>query len=239
MWAQEQISGKVVTENQQGFSNVTVVNINSFEKTATDAFGNFIINAKSGEELRFVYPGYERRSVVIPSKSFLKVILLPMPIEIEKVIIKPKLSGDLNKDSKFLTKKDLKDELITSIGLPKPPEKLREKPAETINDVLLPILGGSLNVQAAYDIISGKARKQKNLYKFEDFEEKLTWLKNAIDPQFFVRNKINEIDEIPFLKFALHRNSNLNQCFKTKNSAKAELILAEMLPQYLRESSKK
>ena len=57
----------------------------------------------------------------------IKIILTKTPIEIKEVEIKPRLTGNLNKDSKSLNKRNRNQELQDAIGLPPPPEKPREK----------------------------------------------------------------------------------------------------------------
>jgi hypothetical protein len=237
--SQTTVSGKVSNENGIPLPGVLVVNISTDQKTGTDENGHFEIKANSGDELRFVRKNYERASVVVSSGSYffgLNITMIYSPTDIEEVIVNPKLSGDLSKDSKSLTKVDKLAQLNKDLGLPRAPEKMREKPADVKQDVIAPLLSLSIKPQAIYDLLSGKARRQKNLYKFDDFQEKIAWLKSSINPDFFKENNIKETQISDFLNFALLKSNDLSNSFKTKNSDKAEFILLGFVPEYLKRS---
>ncbi|SFI22481.1 peptidase associated/transthyretin-like domain-containing protein [Halpernia frigidisoli] len=237
IFSQKAVSGIVSDENQIPLSGVLVVNINLDQKTQTNENGNFEINANSGDELRFVRQNYERSSVIIRSDSYffgLKITMVYAPTDIEEVIVKPKLSGNLSKDSKSLNKEDKLAQLNKDIGLPKAPLKMREKPADVKKDVIAPLLSLSLKPQAIYDLISGKARRQKRLYQYDDFQDKLNWLKSNIKADFFLRNDIKTADISDFLNFSLLQSNDLQNCFKTKNTDKAEFTLLGLIPAYLK-----
>ncbi len=42
-----------------------------------------------------------------------------------------------------------------------------------------------VNVQAIYDVFSGKSRRLRRLYKYEDLQEGLAWIQNNIDLEYF------------------------------------------------------
>ena len=86
-----------------------------------------------------------------PLISFLITLslFLRMIEEIEEVKVSSlKLTGDLNKDSKSLTKIDKTAQVEKAVGIPGPPEKPREKPAEFKKDVLYSLLSLSVKPQA-------------------------------------------------------------------------------------------
>ncbi len=207
-YAQETLSGKVVTEQSTELSGVLVVNITTDDKTYTNAEGNFKIMAKKGDKIRFLKEKYDRATITVFYIDFqkkLKIILTKTPIEIKEVQIKPKLTGNLKKDSKSLNKRNRNQELQDAIGLPPPPEKPREKPAEVTKDILLPIITGNLNIQAIYDVASGKAKRQKRLYKYQDLQENIAWARLKIEDEYFInlgipREEINNFIEYSFAK---------------------------------------
>ena len=238
--SQTTVSGNVYNENQVSLSGVLVVNIDNDLKSITDENGHFVISANSGNELRFVRQNYERPSAIVSSTSYffgLNITMIFAPTDIEEVKLNPKLSGDLAIDSKSLSKEDKIAQLNADIGLPKSPEKPREKPADFKRSVLLPALFGQVNFQSIYDLASGKARRQKRLYKYEDFQEKIEWLKSNLRSDFFKENNINESQTSDFLSFVLLESNALNNSFKAKNIDKAEFILLGFVKQYLERKS--
>jgi hypothetical protein len=110
--AQNSVSGTVFNENQIALYGVLVVNINTDKQTFTDEKGHFLINAISGNELRFIRKNYERISLKVNQKndnSTLKIELKYLPKEIEAVVLNYKPTGNLTEDSKHFgaSKKDI------------------------------------------------------------------------------------------------------------------------------------
>lgn len=236
-YSQTYVSGQISNDSNVALSGVLIVNINTNEKMGSDQSGNFKIRANLNDELRFVRLNYERASIIIKPENFyipLKILMIYDAELIESVDVGFAPSGDLGKDSKRLNKVDKIAQLEQDIGLPKNPEKPREKPADLKKSVLLPILFGSLNVQATYDIISGKARQQKRLYKYQDFQEKIDWIKANLKDDFFLENNIPDNQISDFLSFAINTNSTVDQGFKQKNIDKVSFALIQMAPEYLK-----
>lgn len=103
MQAQNYVSGNVVSENYIVLRNVLIVNVKTDKKVLTNNEGSFKIEANANDELRFIKENYERGSKVIKNSDFqtpLSIQLVQVPIEIEKVEITTKLTGNLIKDSK-------------------------------------------------------------------------------------------------------------------------------------------
>lgn len=234
--AQQIVVGNTVSEDGFRIPNVQVINISNGQKTMSDSQGEFRIVAKVGDELRYVKENYERSAKKLAESDFLNsinIILIKIPTKIEEVEI-VKLSGDLAKDSKRLTRIDKIANVKKSIGLPEAPEKLREKPADLKKDVLGPLLslGPALNIQAVYDLVSGKSRRLKRLYKYEDLQERIIWIKERIDPDYFIsqgveKEKINE-----FLQFSLMINPNIGRYISAKNISAVELELDKAMEVY-------
>ncbi|GGP05754.1 hypothetical protein GCM10010992_23090 [Cloacibacterium rupense] len=219
-FGQETLSGKVVTEQSTELSSVLVVNITTDDKTYTNSEGNFKILAKKGDEIRFLKEKYDRASISVFYVDFqkkLKIILTKTPIEIKEVQIKPRLTGNLNKDSKSLNKRNRNQELQNAIGLPPPPEKPREKPAEVARDILLPIITGNLNIQAIYDVASGKAKRQKRLYKYQDLQENIVWVRQKIEDEYFINLGIPKEDINSFIEYSFAKNPFALRYAKAEN----------------------
>lgn len=220
IYSQEYISGQVVSEQSTVVSSVLVINMRTDEKTYTNTEGNFTISAKTGDEIRFVKEKFDRSSLHVSSsdfQKFLKILIVKTPIEIKEVEIRPRLTGDLSKDSKSFNKRNKKQELQDEIGLPAPPEKPREKPAEVTKDILLPVITGNLNLQAIYDVASGKAKKQKRLYKYEDQEELVAWVRKKIDDEYFINLGIPKEEIDNFINFSFAQNPHAMSYAKAEN----------------------
>ena len=219
-YGQETLSGKVTTEQSTELGGVLVVNINTDEKVYTNAEGNFKILAKKGDEIRFLKEKYDRASITVFYIDFqkkLKIILTKTPIEIKEVEIKLRLTGNLNKDSKSLNKRNRNQELQDAIGLPPPPEKPREKPAELSRDILLPIITGNLNIQAIYDVASGKAKRQKRLYKYQDLQENIAWARQKIEDEYFINLGIPKEEINSFIEYSFAKNPLALRYAKAEN----------------------
>ncbi len=231
-FSQQKISGRIFSENDMIVSSVLVVNISNDKKTYSDSAGNFEIEGSVNDEIRFSKIGYERASKrVFDYNSSLNVVLNKIPIEIEEVEIL-KLTGDLNKDSKRLAKEDKVAKLQKEIGLPKAPEKPREVPAE-IEKVLIAAAFGNVDVQAVYDLISGKSRRQKRWYKYEDVQDDIAWLRKRTDDVFFVESEI-PAERIPeFLEFSFLMKPDIRLAIKAKNLSRAMLGIEDVIPIYV------
>lgn len=232
--AQQIVVGNTVSEDGFRIPNVQVINISNGQKTMSDSQGEFRIVAKVGDELRYVKENYERSAKKLAESDFLNsinIILIKIPKKIEEVEI-VKLSGDLSKDSKRLTRIDKIANVKKSIGLPEAPEKLREKPVDLANDILLPLLGASLNIQAVYDLVSGKSRRLKSLYKYEDLQERIIWIKERINPDYFISQGIEKEKINEFLQFSLMINPNIGSYISAKNISAVELELDKAVEVY-------
>lgn len=232
IFSQQKISGKTVSENDMVITSVLVVNISNDKKAYSDADGNFEIEASANDEIRFSKEGYERssRRVVDPS-SLLNVVLIRIPEEIEAVEIL-NLTGDLNKDSKKLAKDDKVVKLQKNIGLPKPPEVAREKAPELSDAFVIGFPMAAINVDALYKVISGDARRMKNLYKYEDLQRHLKWVISRLDAEYFMNLGIPEERVKEFLEFAFLDNPRSLDFVKSKNINGTIFEIEKVIPKF-------
>lgn len=170
------LSGIVMTEESARIPKTLVVNMRSDQKVLSNELGEFSIPAKSGDEIRFVKENYEREKWIVSDNLNVIIRLSKIPMEIEEVKIENKRVAEAKKE-----------ELRQSIGLPKGPEKPREKPADAVDDIVRPLIRipPMVNVQAIYDVVSGKSKRLKRLYKYEDLQEGLIWINNNVDLEYF------------------------------------------------------
>ena len=218
------ISGVVVSEEDHPISKVLIVNMSSNQKVYTDNFGNFSIAGKMGDELRFAKEKYKGERIKI-NNDLLKVILQQLPQEIEEVKIVNKRLAESQEEK-----------LRTDIGLPKGPEKLREKPADLADDFLR--IPPKVNIQNIYDAISGKSRRLKRLYKYEDLQEGLAWIQNNIDLEYFAEAGISPEKFNDFLMFSL-KDEKVLMYMKAKNIGGLTVSLDNHIGAYLEKIGKK
>lgn len=218
------ISGVVVSEEDHPISKVLIVNMTSNQKVYTDNFGNFSIAGKMGDELRFAKEKYKGERIKI-NNDLLKVILQQLPQEIEEVKIVNKRLAESQEEK-----------LRKDIGLPKGSEKPREKPADLADDFLR--IPPKVNIQNIYDAISGKSRRLKRLYKYEDLQEGLVWIKTNVDLEYFAEAGISPDKLNDFLMFAL-QDEQVLRYMKAKNIGGLTVSLDNHIGAYLERISKK
>lgn len=223
-WAQS-VSGTVLSEEGIVLPKVLVVNMTSNQKVYTDVFGSFTILGKAGDELRFAKENYKAEKTVILSNT-LTIHLEKIPQEIEEVRIVDKRLAESQEEK-----------LRKDIGLPKAPEKPREKPVEA-KQVLLPLLFAQLNVDNLYKWLSGNSRRLKNRYKYEDMQEGLAWIKQNVDWEYFRDAGIQPENLNDFLMYAL-RDERVLMYMKAKNIGGLTVSLDSHIASYLEVISQK
>lgn len=220
--AQSRIEGRVRTEDNIPLENILIINIKTGIRTHSSNEGTFSIEVKVGDEVRFVKKGYDRLSYIVKSgdlgqnKDF---TMLKTPTEIPEVVVSK------------ISKKSL-EKLKESIGVPAPIEKSRPKVADA-KKVLLPILAGRLDIQSIYDLASGDARRKKNLYKYEDFQDKVMWIQDRVESNFFLSRGVPEERITEFISFAITERNDIIALIKKRNILKVEEVLERVLPKYL------
>lgn len=186
-----------------------------------------------GDELRFIRDQYPRVSKVISGSDFLEIRMERLATEIQEVVIdKWSLSGDLSKDSKMLARGDKREQLRQDIGLPKGAEKPRGKPAE-VKNVLKGAMFGMLDIQGVYDLISGDARRQKALYRYEDGQETIQWVISSFGVDYFQRAGIPQDKISDFISFSFGANPDVLRYAKRKNFGGVMMGMEKVIPQYL------
>jgi hypothetical protein len=235
----QKVSGIVTDEEGNPLPATLVFNLQTEQKSYTDLKGSFSIDANPNQELRFIRVGFERFSKIISSQDFnytFRISLYRIPGEIEEVQVPVRLTGDLNIDSRNLTRFDKVAQLRAEIGVPAPPEKPREKVADAKDDILKPLLRipPMVNVQAVYDVISGRAKKKKRLYRYEDLQENIAWIREKVGDEYFLKMGIKPTKISEFLQFSIGVKPDLNKYVKAKNVSKVLFLLEETFPLYLK-----
>ena len=232
--SQQTITGKISDENNFDLGAVTVINVSKDQKVSTNSSGEFSIEATNNDELRFIKAGFERASIRVltnESNPFLLVKMIRIAQEIEEVEL-TKITGDLSKDSKRVAKVDKGKVVQDAVGLPQPVGKMREKPAE-VKQVLIPMLLGQLNVQGMYDLISGKARRQKRQYRYDDLQEDITWIKERVEEEYFTKEGIPKERISEFIEYSFLSEPQVRMFVRAKNLSGALIRLEKTIPPYV------
>ncbi len=104
-FAQEYIFGKVSSEFGDNLPNSIIINTRTEEKVLSDRDGNYMILAKSSDQLRIVRQGFHRAQVRINSEHFkqpVNVVLKKTEELIPEVTIAFKPTGNIEKDTRRL-----------------------------------------------------------------------------------------------------------------------------------------
>lgn len=230
-FSQSKVSGTTKNENDMIITSVLIVNVSNDQKTMSNDKGDFDIEASNGDEIRFSKTGYERASVKVNLENTpIPIVLVRIPEQLETVKIIA-LSGNLKNDSKKVDKEDKIARLQKDIGLPKSPEKPREKPAD-VKEVVVGALLGGLNVQGVYDLVSGKARRQKNWYRYEDVHDDIKWVRKSIEDDYFVKAEIPTEKINEFLEFSFILKPEIRAYIKAKNLSKVMWKFEDVIPIY-------
>ncbi len=234
----QQISGTITDEDQNPLAAVLVFNMKTEQKSYTNINGEFIIAANLNDELRFIRNGFERNSKIVSQQDFnsaLNMIIIRTIQEIEEVKVPTvRLTGNLDKDSKNLTKFDKVVQLQREVGVPGPPEKPRETPPPTIEQVgTLGYLWSNINIFTLYKNISGDGRRMRKLYKYEDLQDNVIWIRERVGDDYFAKMEIPPEKVSEFLQFSIGVKPEINRFIKVRNLSKVLFILEETLPQYL------
>ncbi|KIA84909.1 hypothetical protein OA84_00085 [Kaistella solincola] len=231
----QKITGLVRDEDGNALPATLVFNMETEQKIYTSLAGEFSIDAIAGQELRFVRAGFERSSKIISAAdldSKLIITLARDAAEIEEVKI-VRLTGDIQQDSKNLAKQDRISQLQQEIGVPLPPEKPREKPADFKKDVVGNLLNLAVSPQAVYDLLSGDARRMKTEYRYEDMQDNIAWILARVDESYFTELGISPEKSKAFVQFSLGIEPEISRAVKARNLSKVLLYFEQTLPKFL------
>lgn len=235
LFSQQMVSGRIIDDEGESLSAVTIVNMTTDKKSYSNSQGVFSIEANPNDELRFVKEDFRRVSRQVLTDGInpqLLITLFQIPKDIGEVKIVKKLSGDLEQDSRIVAKVDKGEQVKQAVGLPEPVGKMREKPAE-VKSVLLPILLGNLNVQGVYDLISGKARKQKRQYRYDDLQEHIIWVRSRVEDDYFVKAGIPADKISEFIEFSFSAKPQVRTYVKARNLSGVLLRMEEVIPLFI------
>ncbi|MBB6333330.1 hypothetical protein HNP24_004356 [Chryseobacterium sediminis] len=211
LWAQQKISGKVITGNEFDLTPVLIVNISEGKSILSDMSGKFEIDAKENDEIRFVKEGYYRVDKKINREEFdspLNIILKRMEIQIPEVKITYKPTGNLARDNQRLNesrklqslKSDMEDYMKSPLNQPLPTNTVSK--TFTGHDYNV----GQVNLFGVFNAVSGLVKKvtkpkitKANYNETQDF---LKRVRNQVNLNFLKKYGMDEEQIDTFLLYA-------------------------------------
>lgn len=215
-------------------NQIFVTNLNTQKTVLADFNGDFKIQAKVGEIIRFTSIISDRKDVKItPNMMFSYHNLIQLKAaytDIEEVIIPNfKVSGNLRKDVLALHTDKKKEQIEKAIGLPRP--KGDGLPTQ------LPIAGFSgggltFGLNSIFDLISGVQKKKERLQEYETMTNNIANIQKYFGDDYFVRLKIPKELISNFLQF-VYSSDNLKPYLEANNFEATQFFIEKYLPIYL------
>ena len=215
-------------------NQVYVTNLNAHKSVLANYNGDFRIEAKEGDVIRFTSIVTERKDVTVTkqmlasNKNFIELQIAYY--EIQEVIISSfRPSGNLRKDVAMLKSSEKAFELRKMIGLPEPKGDgtSPEIPVLSFNQ------GLSFSVDSFFDLISGEKKKKERYQQYERMSKNIENLQNYFGDDYFVRLKIPK-ELIPnFLQF-VYSSDNITGFLENNNYEATKVYIEKYLPIYLK-----
>lgn len=211
LWGQQKISGKVITGDELDLAPVLIVNISGNKSSLSDMSGNFEMEAKENDEIRFVKEGYYRVDKKITREDInapFNIILKKIEIQIPEVHIKYKPTGNLARDNQHYNesrklqalKSDMEDYMRSPLNQPLPNNTTSK--TFTGHDFNV----GQVDLFGVFNAVSGlvkKATKPKitkaNYNETQDF---LKRVRNEVNLNFLKKYGMDEEQIDAFLLYA-------------------------------------
>lgn len=193
------IRGAVQFDYENGdYSNIVITNKNTQESTITNVMGQFQIKAKVGDEIiASALHIYTKNSTILLSnieKKALLILIEPLYIPLSDVNAYPfQVTGNLEYDSRRIKVVDTMDMLVKNMNLQKPGKPRDEW--KHINKPILPSIT-SLDLDALYDVISGKRKKSVAFYLYNEKVEMINAIEDYFKTDFFTLNLALPQEEI-------------------------------------------
>ena len=207
LWAQQKISGKVITGNELDLTPVLVVNISAGKSMLSDMSGKFEIEAKENDEIRFVKEGYYRVDKKITSEEMnspLNITLKRMEIQIPEVKITYKPTGNLAKDNQHLNesrklqslKSDMEEYMKSPLNQPLPTNAISK--TFTGHD----FNAGQVNLFGVFNAVKKLAKPKVTKANYNETQDFLKRVRNEVNLSFLKKYGMDEEQIDTFLLYA-------------------------------------
>ena len=213
-------------------NQVYVTNLTTQKTVLTNYNGNFNIEAKLGDVIRFTSIITERKDFkIIPQmlggKNLIELKIAYYDIQ-EVLISRFKPTGNLRYDVNAIRKEDKSLALKKMIGLPAPKGDgtSPELPVAGLRD------GGlTFSLESIYDILSGDRKKKQRYLAYERMNSSITQIKNYLGKDYFVKFKIPENLIDNFLQF-VYTSENVEPYVLAGNFEAIKIPIEKYLPIY-------
>lgn len=198
----KQINGAIQFDYGKGlYSNIVITNLNSNISTTTNILGQFRINAKEGDLLSInaphIYSDEAEINAIHIKNAEILIIIEPIYYTLSDVNAHPfKITGNLEYDSKRIKKVDSLALLLKKLNIPAP------RPRNEWDYLNKPIVSSltSLDIDALYDVLSGKKKRNIALYVYEQKNILLNKIKTYFTEEYFTQKLKIPAEEIyPFI----------------------------------------
>lgn len=244
--AQKKISGTTLSEEGRTLQNVTIINVNTNERTLSSINGFFEIQANLNDELRFIKEKYDRSSKKINVNDFSNLVyvtLMQSPIEIEEVKLNMHPTGNLIKDlsvNRSNKKNTLNDEIKNYIKLyPEEKKDLKNKIPNfgmpDMNQGQISIIsignGGSGGILGLLTKeIFAKEKRKPNYSEVQNFHKKV---KNSFYGDYFIEKGLDEFEFSSYLVYLDINYKFSEKYFNDFNTFEMEKKLKILLEEYI------
>ncbi|KPE49992.1 hypothetical protein AOB46_17060 [Chryseobacterium indologenes] len=234
VFSQQKVTGKVTDNSNANINPVLVINISNQKSVLSSTSGDFTIDASEADEIRFVKEGYYRFDKKVSKEDFntpLYISLKRMEIEIPEVKITYTPTGNLEKDSKYLSESGRVAALKSGLG-----EYMRSPLNEPLPDNSISSNFKGHDFKAGYVNVFGVLKVAANFIK-KSRKPKITKA-NFTETQDFIRRIKTDID-LGFLRkygmedeqidrFLIYANGTRTMAKKYRKDFKKDVIVMEL-----------
>lgn len=237
------IKGLVVVDfNREIAENVFVTNLNTNITSETDITGHFTIKAEVGDALLLQSSFIKTRKFYVKESSFnFDPLIIHMNfeiIELDELIIRKPLTGDLREDIKQVKINQDVEKIYANLGID---IRTLDMESKEKKESLLPKVLGipipvSLNIDALYKTFTGYYRRMENLSKFEELDKKLKYIQNYLGEDFFVNQlEIPKEDIYGFLLYvSYYSKDEFNAYYLNKNYLNMRYLLNNKSKEFIK-----
>ena len=245
----QQVSGTVKNDAGDEMTGVTVLNLRTNQMASTDRHGQFILEAKPMDELRFAKAGFERIQIKLSEKNFAAstdIVLQLLPADITEVKVKFKPSGDLKKDLQYFRNAEKVMALNSSVSNwsgTKPNSTLPDNKIpsafvpKNLGEGQIPLIGFGNGAAGLLGMVVNALVKKKTSPEPSNFAETQQFyakIKNSVDMEYF---RGRGMDDFAFEKYLLYADKTFNltkRYARNFNLSEIQSILKAGLKDYLK-----
>lgn len=234
--AQEKlINGRIIIDiENESADGIYITNSRTGITAVTDLTGSFTLHAQEGDELLIRSYVYESRKFILGKNVFnskpVTIHLNLQPIILDEAVLTQKLTGYLDIDAKYDPSKDKIAKLYKDLGFDPDAGKVRDSTAMMPWNQYEPF---KLNVEGIYGAITGDNRRKRNLYEFEDKEERIQNIKDYFGESYFVDDLNIPKEKIREFVFFSFETTNIPEHYVKGNYLSIMLELGKSAKTYL------